>query len=112
LITFDTGTRSLVTEDIDTIAAAARGWTDETYNDAATIGNNCTVGAVCERDRDPRLGRLLDYLAGVTSTWNAGYDLETGFYFVIGSEQRVVAEARSWFELRPVRFGFNESAFR
>jgi hypothetical protein len=25
----------------------------------------------------------------------AGYDLETGFYFVIGSEQRVVAEARS-----------------
>src|SRR5208337_5222201 len=40
------------------------------YNDAATIGNNCTVGAICERDRDPRLGRLLDYLAGVTSTWN------------------------------------------
>ena len=24
-----------------------------------------------------------------------GYDLEAGFYFVIGSEQRVVAEARS-----------------
>jgi hypothetical protein len=30
----------------------------------------------------------------------AGYDLETGFYFVIDSELRVVAEARSLSALR------------